>query len=52
MGQPANSKFEDLAVYCGLPSVALGTLISTTATDADGNTEELAANIEARAPGH
>ncbi len=35
-----------------LPPVAPGTLISATATDADGNTSEFAANIEAVAPGH
>ena len=33
-----------------LPTVAPGTLISATATDADGNTSEFAANIEARRP--
>jgi hypothetical protein len=30
-----------------LPPVEVGTLISATATDADGNTSEFAANIEA-----
>lgn len=33
-----------------LPPVAPGTLISATATDADGNTSEFAANIEATGP--
>jgi hypothetical protein len=35
-----------------LPSVAPGTLISATATDADGNTSEFCANIEAKKPGY
>jgi hypothetical protein len=35
-----------------LPSVAPGTLITAMATDADGNTSEFAANIEAKAPGN
>jgi len=35
-----------------LPSVDPGTLISATATDANGNTSEFAAYIEAKRPGH
>lgn len=35
-----------------LPSVAAGTLITATATDADGNTSEFASNIVAKAPGN
>ena len=35
-----------------LPAVEPGTLISATTTDADGNTSEFAANIEATGPGH
>jgi len=35
-----------------LPPVEPGTLISATATDANGNTSEFSANIEAQAPGH
>lgn len=35
-----------------LPTVAVGTLITATATDAEGNTSEFAANIEAIAPGN
>lgn len=34
-----------------LPSIAAGTLITATATDAAGNTSEFAANIAAHAPG-
>jgi hypothetical protein len=34
-----------------LPAVKPGTLITATATDADGNTSEFAANIEATVPG-
>jgi hypothetical protein len=35
-----------------LPPVEPGTLISATATDADGNTSEFSANIEAIMPGY
>ena len=35
-----------------LPTVAPGTLITATATDAEGNTSEFAANIVAEAPGN
>jgi titin len=38
-------------IFAVLPVVELRTLISATATDADGNTSEFAANIEATAPG-